>query len=107
MNLSFHDDSTYKIDNMQQIGLKYIGLLENRENDIFGFGLNRLHVSDRYREHSSRINEEAEYDLELNYSYYPTKWAILRPNIQYVINPSATSYLDNALVLGLTSKLMF
>lgn len=107
MNLSFHDESTNKIDNMQQVGLKYIGVLENRENDILGFGLNRIHVSDRYREHSSRINKEAEYNIELNYSYYPTKWAMLRPNIQYVVNPGATSHVDNALVLGLTSRLTF
>lgn len=91
----------------KEIGLKYIGLLENHENDILGFGLNRIHVSDRYREHSSRINKEEEYNLELNYSYYPTKWAMLRPNIQYVIHPGATSHVDNALVLGLTSRLTF
>lgn len=107
MNLSFHDKSTNKIDNMQQVGLKYIGLLENRENDIVGLGLNRLHVSDRFREHSPRINEEAEYNIELNYSYYPTKWAMLRPNVQYVVNPGATNYVDNALVFGLTTRIIF
>ncbi|WP_151803454.1 carbohydrate porin [Acinetobacter guillouiae] len=107
MNLSFHDDTTNKIDNMQQVGLKYIGLLENRENDILGLGLNRIHVSDRYRKHSDRINKSAEYNVELNYSYYPTKWAMLRPNIQYVINPGATNYVDNALVLGLTTRIIF
>lgn len=107
MNLSFHDDTTNKIDNMQQVGLKYIGLLENRENNILGLGLNRIHVSDRYRKHSDRINKSAEYNVELNYSYYPTKWAMLRPNIQYVINPGATNYVDNALVLGLTTRIIF
>lgn len=107
MNLSFHDDTTNKIDNMQQVGLKYIGLLENRENDILGLGLNRIHVSDRYREHSNRINKPAEYNIELNYSFYPTKWAMLRPNIQYVIHPGATNYVDNALVLGVTTRIIF
>lgn len=107
MNLSFHDDTTNKIDNMQQVGLKYIGLLYNRENDILGFGLNRVHVSDRYRGHINRINKPAEYNIELNYSYYPTKWVMFRPNIQYVMNPGATNYVDNALVLGVTSRLTF
>ncbi|MFW2174664.1 carbohydrate porin [Acinetobacter guillouiae] len=107
MNLSFHDDTTNKIDNMQQAGLKYIGLLDNRENDILGLGLNRVHVSDRYRKHSNRVNKPAEYNIELNYSYYPTKWAMLRPNIQYVINPGATNYVNNALVLGLTTRIIF
>ena len=107
MNLSVHDKTTNKIDNMQQVGLKYIGLFETRENDILGLGLSRIHVSDRYRESRSRLDKPAEYNLELNYSYFPTKWALLRPNIQYVINPGATSHVDNALVLGLTSKLTF
>lgn len=107
MNLSFHDDSTNKIDHMQQVGLKYIGPFEHRENDILGFGLNRIHVSDRYREKYTRLNQDSEYNLELNYSYYPTKWAMLRPNIQYVIHPGATSHVNNALVLGLTTRLTF
>ena len=89
------------------MGLKYIGLFETRENDILGLGLSRIHVSDRYRESRSRLDKPAEYNLELNYSYFPTKWAMLRPNIQYVINPDATSHVDNALVLGLASKLTF
>lgn len=81
--------------------------MEYRENDILGFGLNRVHVSDRYREQSNRINKPAEYNIELNYSFYPKKWAMLRLNIQYVINPGATNYVDNTFFLGVTSRLIF
>lgn len=107
MNFSFHDQTTNKVENMQQIGLKYVGLLNNYPNDIVGFAVNRVDVSDRYSQTRQGINKDAEYNIELNYSYFPMKWLMLRPNIQYVINPGATNYVDNALVLGLSSKIIF
>lgn len=107
INLTFHDDATNKIDNTQQAGLKYVGLFANRAQDTVGLGVNRIQVSDRFREQYQNINKSAEYNLELNYSYHPTKWAMLRPNIQYVIHPGATDRVDNAFVLGLTSRLVF
>jgi len=107
MNFSFHNKTTNKIGNMQQMGLKYVGLLNHHPNDIVGFAMNRVDVSDRYSQIHQVINKEAEYNIELNYSYFPMKWLMLRPNIQYVINPGATNYVDNALVLGLSSKIIF
>ncbi|WP_151801625.1 carbohydrate porin [Acinetobacter guillouiae] len=107
MNFSFHDQTTNKVENMQQIGLKYIGFLNPHPNDIIGVALNRVDVSDRYSQAHQIINKGTEYNVELNYSYFPMKWLMLRPNIQYVINPGATNYVDNALVFGLSSKIVF
>lgn len=115
-NFTFHDRTTTQVDNSQQIGLKYIGLFDNHPNDILGFAVNRVHVNDRYRDYvnSTRVgtsktplNESAEYNLELNYSYYPAKWLMLRPLVQYVVHPGATNKVDNALVIGLGSKVIF
>jgi porin len=107
MNFSFHDRITNKVENMQQIGLKYIGFFNNHSNDIIGLALNRVDVSDRYSQAHQSINTDAEYNIEMNYSYFPMKWLMLRPNIQYVIDPGATDHVDNALVLGLSSKIVF
>lgn len=107
MNFSFHDRITNKVKNMQQIGLKYIGFFNNYSNDIIGLALNRVDVSDRYSQAHQNINTDTEYNIEMNYSYYPMKWLMLRPNIQYVIDPGATDHVDNALVLGLSSKIVF
>ncbi|NNG81913.1 carbohydrate porin [Acinetobacter sp. ANC 5378] len=104
-NFTWHDRTTNKVDNSQQIGVKYIGLLDSQPNDILGLGVNRVHVNDRIN--NAAFNASAEYNVELNYSYYPTKWLMLRPNIQYVINPGATNNVDDALVLGLSSKVLF
>jgi len=107
MNFSFHNKTTNKIGNMQQVGLKYIGLLDTHANDIFGLAINRISVSDRFRANYSNINEDAEYNFEINYSYFPVKWLMLRPNMQYIIHPGATNYINNALVLGFSSKIIF
>ncbi|PVZ79306.1 carbohydrate porin [Serratia sp. S1B] len=101
-NFSFHDQVTNKVQNMQQMGVKYVGLFDRHTNDILGLAINRVEVSHRYREYHSYLNEDAEYNLELNYSAFPVKWFMLRPNIQYVIHPGATNHVDNALVLGLS-----
>ncbi len=111
MNTSFYDKTTNKVDNMQQLGIRYLGLSANHPNDILGFGVNRIHVSDRYRDgvYNKRkaINQDAEYNMELNYSHYVTPWLMLRPVVQYVVHPGATDNVDNALVLGLTTKIVF
>jgi porin len=85
--------------------LKYIGLADRLPNDMIGLGLNRVHVNDRLSQ--TTYDASAEYNIELNYSHNPTKWLTLRPNLQYVINPGSTNRVDNALVLGLSSKVTF
>ena len=96
--------------------MKYYGLFEGHSNDILGLAVNRVHLNDRYINYvnnsrlgtnSRQLNEDAEYNLELNYSYYPTKWFMLRPLIQYVVHPGATNQVNNALVVGLGSKVIF
>ena len=104
-NFTWHDRVTNKVDNSQQVGLKYIGLADNLPNDMIGLGVNRVHVNDRLSQ--TTYDASAEYNIELNYSHNPSKWSMLRPNLQYVINPGSTNRVDNALVLGLSSKVTF
>ena len=115
-NFTFHDQVTTAVDNSQQLGLKYIGLWDNQPNDILGLAVNRVHVNDRYRDfvnasrvgtNKTQLDKDAEYNIEINYSYYPTKWFMLRPLVQYVINPGATSQVDDAFIVGLGSKIIF
>lgn len=106
-NFTFHNRSTNKVDNSQQIGLKYYGLFNNLPNDNLGFGMNRIHVNDRFREGKPQYNADAEYNIELNYSYNPTKWLMLRPSLQYIVNPGATKQIDDALLLAFGTKIIF
>ena len=104
-NFTWHDRKTNKVDNSQQLGLKYIGLVDSQPNDILGLALNRVHVNNRIS--NPNLDASAEYNIELNYSYSPTKWLMLRPNLQYVINPGSTNSVDDAVVLGLGSRIIF
>ena len=111
-NFTWHDRDTNKVDNSQQLGLKYIGLVDSQPNDILGLAVNRVHVNDRFVEYQESVDNIAydassEYNIELNYSYNATKWLMLRPNLQYVINPGSSNQVDNALVLGLTTRVIF
>lgn len=106
-NFTWHDRVTNKVDHSQQLGVKYIGLLDSQPNDILGLAVNRVHVNNRFAESRPAFNADAEYNIELNYSYNATKWLMLRPNLQYVVNPGATNNVDNALLLGLTSRIIF
>ncbi|WP_227510387.1 carbohydrate porin [Acinetobacter equi] len=104
-NFTWHDRVTNKIDNSQQLGIKYIGLLDQHPNDILGLGVNRIHVNNRLN--NPNLDASAEYNIELNYAYNATPWLMLRPNIQYVINPGSSNNVDNAFVLGLSSRIIF
>ena len=106
-NFTWHDRDTNKVDNSQQIGVKYIGLVDRQPNDILGLAVNRVHVNNRFADSRPAINADAEYNIELNYSYNATKWLMLRPNLQYVINPGSSNHVDNALVLGVTTRIIF
>ena len=104
-NFTWHDRVTNKVDNSQQLGLKYIGLVDSQPHDILGLAVNRVHVNNRIS--NPNLDASAEYNIELNYSYSPTKWLMLRPNLQYVINPGSTNRVDDAVVLGLGSRIIF
>lgn len=104
-NFTWHDRTTNKVDNSQQIGVKYIGLIDAQPNDVLGLAVNRVHVNSRLDQ--QRFDASAEYNIELNYSYNPTRWFMLRPNLQYVVNPGSTNRVDDALVLGLGTRVIF
>ena len=115
-NFTVHDRTTTAVSDSQQLGLKYYGLFKSQPNDILGLAVNRVHLNDRYTDYVNnsrlgtnlrQLNEDAEYNVELNYSYYPAKWFMLRPLVQYVVHPGATNQVDNALVIGLGSKIIF
>ena len=106
-NFTWHDRITNKVDNSQQVGLKYIGVFEQHPTDIVGLGVNRVHLNERFTAGKAQYDASAEYNIELNYSYNATPWLMLRPNIQYVVNSGSSHVVDNALVLGLGSRIIF
>lgn len=88
----------------------------NRPNDTVALGFGRAVPNPRSRdvqEQNALANGQdfpslsnAERLIELSYGYQATPWLMLRPDVQYVMEPGAFSGsdIDNALVFGLQVK---
>jgi porin len=84
-------------------GLSYKGLIPTRDKDTAGIGFGYAQLSNGAR--SSLIGQGAspigaEMVVEITYQARITPWLILQPDLQYIINPGATTDLNNALVIG-------
>lgn len=75
-------------------GLVYQGLFPGRDNDITAFGLTYGKFSD------DLSGQDFEMVLEWTYEIAITPWLNVQPDIQYIIKPSGTSTIPDALVLG-------
>ena len=80
-------------------GLSYQGLFPGRPWDslsaIFAYG----HFSDDL-EGTTSYDQSYEVLLELNYQFQLAPWIMVKPDLQYVINPEGRSDIDDALVIG-------
>jgi porin len=113
-----HGD-TAGIDRYVSVGATYDGPFDARPQDDAGIGLAYLHVNDGVNDYVDYHNatpagslsplprQGHEYDAEVYYSVNLTPYLTLRPNLQYVVNPSAVDSVDNAWVAGTTIKATF
>jgi porin len=82
-------------------GLSYQGSIPGREDDIAAAGVIYGTVS-RYIPRTT-----AETVIEMNYQITLNRWLSITPDIQYVIRPSGSSAIKNALVLGTQLVIVF
>ena len=82
-------------------GLSYQGLIPNRHNDIASAGV----ISGIFSHHIPRAT--AETVIEVNYQITFNRWLSITPDMQYVIRPSGSSTIKNALVLGTQVAIVF
>jgi porin len=75
-------------------GLSYQGAIPRRDNDIASFGV-IFGTFSRYIPHTT-----AETVIEANYQITLRRWLSITPDIQYVVRPSGSSAISNALILG-------
>ncbi|MDR2983015.1 MAG: carbohydrate porin, partial [Puniceicoccales bacterium] len=91
-------------------GLSYKGLIPGRERDNLILGASYGHFGDDYARQQQALtgeNPSGETIIELAYAAQLNDFLIFQPDIQYVINPSGRSSIDDALVLGLRLKVVF
>ncbi len=80
-------------------GLEATGLLPSRPHDVLGVAMARAHTGRAYRRITAGA-APAETVLELTWSTPISRHFSLQPDLQYIIDPSAQSTIDNALALG-------
>ena len=82
-------------------GLSYQGLISGRDSDIASVGA----IWGTFSRYIPRTT--AETVIEANYQIALTGWLSITPDIQYVIRPSGSSAIKNALVLGTQVAIVF
>ncbi|MCK2184292.1 carbohydrate porin [Halomonas getboli] len=113
-----HGD-TARIDRYLSVGATYQGPFDARPQDDAGIGLAYLRVNDDVDDYIGAYNatpagalsplprQGHEVDAEIYYSVNLTNYLSVRPNLQYVANPSAVDSVDDAWVLGTTLSASF
>jgi porin len=82
-------------------GLSYQGLIPGRDNDIASAGV----IYGAFSRYIPRTT--AETVIEINYQITFSRWLSITPDIQYVIRPSGSSAIKNALGLGTQVAVVF
>jgi porin len=121
----FGDPQTALFSSFVDAGIARHGTFAGRPNDILAFGYTYNNINPRLRTFEQELQgagyavplNGVEQALELNYSAQLTPWLVLRPGIQYVMNPSGESYNvnypggivgpKNGLVFGLGTGITF
>ncbi len=82
-------------------GITVSDLIFEEARDTLGLAIAHARTSSTYRRETSGGSTSAETVLELTYQIQVHDQVQVQPDIQYVINPSASNDLDDAVVAGL------
>ncbi|MBJ9984834.1 carbohydrate porin [Acinetobacter sp. S40] len=123
LSLNMNDQATTQLRGSQQIAFIYKGAFDSRPKDSIGLGIARSQMNKRFRERQNALNEQKQifnYDdpqftplqynetnVELNYTLNWSPSIMIRPNVQFVHQPGGVKQVDDAWVLGLTTRFTF
>jgi porin len=117
LNFTQADRNTARLDRQLALGVQYLGPFEGRPLDSAGLAVGATHDNGRFadfaRQNNLRSGQDTSagsgYELvgELYYAWNPVPSVSLRPNLQYIRHPGATSRNSNAFVIGLKSIIAF
>ena len=87
------------------LGLRYHGLIDNRDDDIAGIAVTVNHASNKYRLANSA--ESSQTDIEATYRAQIKPWLALQPTLQYIQNPNMDPAIQSAWVAGVRTEINF
>lgn len=102
------DKRTARLDRQMSIGLFYEGLHVISSNDASGVAVGSTHVNGRVaaaERVAGQTEQGNEYVGEVFYSFHPIPGIVVRPNVQYIVDPGGRPDRKNVVVLGLKTAL--
>ncbi len=113
--------STSAIHTWSAAGLVYSGMFARRPHDAVGLAyvrvsLNQHLVQQQLQEQALGLIDDPDWQLdqaqelwEASYSFQLTPWLVIRPDVQYLVNPGTFAYtnIDNALAIGAQLRVKF
>ena len=86
-------------------GIRYQGIIPNREDDILGLAVAHASISEDLRDIEKMDSHETAVELTYRAQVFP--WLAIQPGVQAIFNPGADSSLDNAVVSILRFQINF
>ena len=100
----YADNSRNDITSFWSIGFQYQGILDGRDEDVFGAGIAEGAFSNAA---PTTYTQDHESVLEFYYNARVAPWVNISPSIQYVANPGGDRTARDAVVLALRAQMMF
>lgn len=104
------DPDHYQTEYFASVALTYTGLFAGRDADLLGLGvmvpINGSPYERAQRETGLSV-DSAEVAWELTYWFPVLDWLSLQLDAQYIVNPGTDPRIEDALVLGLRSRIVF
>jgi porin len=88
-------------------GFTYTGPLPGRDNDAAGLGFGWSQLTPDAARNVGGGNAGLEMVFEATYQAQITPWLALQPDLQFILQPGASTALGNALVIGLSASVDF
>lgn len=104
------DRYSARIDNQITGGLRYLGLMSARPDDMVQIAFARTHINQRAaRQEQLETPGSAmlgsEYEIEFDYGAQLTPWLNIQPNIEYIVNPGGDPRGNDVVVLGVKTAI--
>lgn len=104
------DDEVYQVGSYARAGLARTGLVPRRDEDVTAIGVSVPFNGSRFeaaqREAGAAVEDE-EVALELTHHLQLLRWLSLQFDVQYFVHPGTGPAVDDALLLGLRTRVTF
>ena len=87
--------------------IRYTGLIPGRDADQIGLGVAAVHNGKFMQETMQADDPRTEIAIEFSAAIELTPWWILHPDVQFIIHPGTAADVQNALLLGLRTEVVF